>query len=199
MSTPPLSFTAIDFETANGKRASACGVGMVKVRDGVPVDSYSTLIRPPRPFHEFHPANVAVHRITPLQVIHSPEWHEVSQIIEQFTGWDVLIAHNAPFDLSVLRSANIATGQAPGSYRSWCTLAGARSLLFLPRYRLPDVATALGVNIAGSHHDPVWDCRVAAAIAVELARLVAADTITELATSANVPITEHALATALTQ
>lgn len=35
---PGLSFTAIDFETANPKRASVCAVGVVKVRDGVVVD-----------------------------------------------------------------------------------------------------------------------------------------------------------------
>ena len=29
----PLDFTAIDFETANGSSASACSVGLVKVRD----------------------------------------------------------------------------------------------------------------------------------------------------------------------
>ena len=34
----PLDFTAIDFETANGSNASACSVGLVKVRDGEIVD-----------------------------------------------------------------------------------------------------------------------------------------------------------------
>lgn len=38
---PGLSFTAIDFETANPSRASACAVGMAKVRDGQIVDEVS--------------------------------------------------------------------------------------------------------------------------------------------------------------
>ena len=42
-----LDFTAIDFETANSNSASACSVGLVKVRDGVVVDETGWLIRPP--------------------------------------------------------------------------------------------------------------------------------------------------------
>lgn len=191
MTTPPLSFTAIDFETANGKRASTCGIGMVKVRDGATVGSYNTLIRPPRPFHEFHPANIAVHHITAAHVTNSPEWHEITATIDRFTGDDVLIAHNAPFDMSVLTASNDHAGTTPRAYQSWCSLAGSRSLLHLSKYRLPVVADALGVAIPGAHHDPVWDCRVAAAITLELARLVGATTIGQLAYYANVPITEH--------
>lgn len=197
MTTPPLSFTAIDFETANGKRASACGVGMVKVRDGMIVNSYSTLIRPPRPFHEFHHANVAVHHITAAQVASSPGWHEVTAVIDRFTGTDVLVAHNAPFDMSVLTAGNTHAGTTPRVYQSWCSLAGSRSLLYLDKYRLPVVADALGVAIPGAHHDPVWDCRVAAAITLELARLVGATTMGQLAYNANVPIAEHTPATSI--
>ena len=43
----PLDFTAIDFETANQSSASACSVGLVKVRGGVVVDTASWFIRPP--------------------------------------------------------------------------------------------------------------------------------------------------------
>ena len=43
----PLDFTAIDFETANGSAASACSVGLVKVRDGQVVDRIGWYIRPP--------------------------------------------------------------------------------------------------------------------------------------------------------
>ena len=41
-----MDFIAIDFETANHRRHSACAVGIVTVRDGKVVDRFSTLIRP---------------------------------------------------------------------------------------------------------------------------------------------------------
>src|SRR5690606_8511215 len=43
----PVDFTAIDFETANSSGASACSVGLVKVRDGRVVDRVHWYIRPP--------------------------------------------------------------------------------------------------------------------------------------------------------
>jgi DNA polymerase-3 subunit epsilon len=41
-----MRFTAIDFETANADRGSACAVGLVVVEDGQIVSRTSQLIRP---------------------------------------------------------------------------------------------------------------------------------------------------------
>lgn len=40
-----LTFTALDFETANWYRRSACSIGMVKVEEGVVVDEFYSLIK----------------------------------------------------------------------------------------------------------------------------------------------------------
>ena len=63
MTTVPLDFTAIDFETANSSAASACSVGLVKVRDGRVVDRAGWLIRPPLGHDEFHEWNTRIHGI----------------------------------------------------------------------------------------------------------------------------------------
>jgi hypothetical protein len=42
-----LDYTALDFETANAYRGSPCAVGLVRVRDGRPVDEQRWLIHPP--------------------------------------------------------------------------------------------------------------------------------------------------------
>lgn len=42
-----MEFTAIDFETANSSRASACAIGIVVVRNLEVVEEYYHLIRPP--------------------------------------------------------------------------------------------------------------------------------------------------------
>ena len=60
-----LDFTAIDFETANPARGSACAVGVAKVRDGAVIDSASWLIKPPQGRDDFHRMNVGIHGITP--------------------------------------------------------------------------------------------------------------------------------------
>jgi len=42
-----LNFAAIDFETANGKRSSACSIGIVEVKGGKVVNKKHLLIKPP--------------------------------------------------------------------------------------------------------------------------------------------------------
>jgi len=43
----PSSFVSFDFENLFPQRVTACSVGMVKYKNGVIVDTYYTLIRPP--------------------------------------------------------------------------------------------------------------------------------------------------------
>jgi DNA polymerase-3 subunit epsilon len=45
------TFTAIDFETAHGKRWSICQVGLVRVENGLITDELSILVRPPHNFY----------------------------------------------------------------------------------------------------------------------------------------------------
>ena len=68
----PVDFTAIDFETANSSSASACSVGLVKVRDGRVVDRVHWYIRPPFPHNEFSEWNIRIHGITPEMVADAP-------------------------------------------------------------------------------------------------------------------------------
>lgn len=58
-----LNFVAVDFETANTSRASLCSARAVRVRDGIIVESFSTLVKRARE-HNFSPSNVRVHGIT---------------------------------------------------------------------------------------------------------------------------------------
>ncbi len=68
----PLDFTAIDFETANGSAASACSVGLVKVRDGQVVDKIGWFIQPPFGHDHFVEWNTRIHGITADMVVDAP-------------------------------------------------------------------------------------------------------------------------------
>ncbi len=67
-----LDYTAIDFETANSYRGSPCSVGLVRVRDGIPVEECHWLIRPPEQVDHFDHFNIALHGITPEMVATAP-------------------------------------------------------------------------------------------------------------------------------
>jgi len=72
----PLSYCAIDFETANWFRGSPCAVGLVRVVDGAVVDARRYLMRPPEGCDDFDDFNVMLHGITPEMVRDEPRFAE---------------------------------------------------------------------------------------------------------------------------
>lgn len=175
-----MDFTAIDFETANSSPASACAVGLVRVRDGQVVAATGWLIQPPPGHDEFQEWNVRIHGIRPEDVRNAATWAEQFDRLCDFAGADVLVAHNAGFDLNVLRRAAEATGAACPPYRSLCSLQVARKTYRLDSYRLPMAAAAAGFA-EFAHHDALADARACAQIVIDAARLAGAVDVHDLA------------------
>jgi DNA polymerase-3 subunit epsilon len=164
----PLNFTAIDFETANGSSASPCAVGLVKVSEGQIVDTFSTLIKPPYPNDWFATGNIGVHGIHPQDVLDAPSWAEALDQMLGFIGMDDLIAHNASFDMGVLRaSAALIEVELP-DLRYGCSLIMARKTYNLESYRLNQVAYAIG-HEEFAHHDALADSDACARIVIHMA------------------------------
>lgn len=176
----PLNFTAIDFETANQSSASPCAVGLVRVRDGQIVDSFSTLIKPPSPNDWFSEFNIKVHGIHPSHVEDAPTWEDALVSMLEFVGDDVLIAHNAGFDMGVLKeSARLIEAPLPPlSYA--CSLMIARKTYHLESYRLNAVAYAIG-HEEFDHHDALADADACARIILHAAKRHGVEDLVELA------------------
>ena len=92
---------AIDFETSNSNRSSACSIGIALLEDGEITINKEILIDPEEHFSGF---NISIHGIRPEMVKGADTfpkvWEEVSKLIDDNT---LIIAHNASFDMSVLR------------------------------------------------------------------------------------------------
>jgi len=157
------SWVAIDFETANEHRGSPCAVGMVAVDDGQAAQTYTSYIQPPAPVSYFSPFCVSIHGITPDKVAGAPDWAEALEIIVRFAGGRPLVAHNAAFDLGVIRDACNQVGLRWPELRYACTLVIARRTWPLLSYSLPWVTEAAGFQLAG-HHDPGADALAAARV-----------------------------------
>lgn len=185
----PVSFTAIDFETANASPASACAVGLVKVHDGRVVDERSWLLKPPFGHDEFWAANIRVHGIEPEQVADAPAWPDVFSEVSELVASDWLIAHNAGFDMGVLKATHEAHGIPVPNLHYLCSLQVARRTYTLDSYRLPVAAMAAGFEDF-SHHDALDDARACAAIMVHAAHRHGVDDLAALAkvTSVNVGV-----------
>ncbi|WP_127793942.1 exonuclease domain-containing protein [Agromyces sp. LHK192] len=164
----PVDFTAIDFETANSSGASACSVGLVKVRDGREVDRLYTLLQPPFPYDEFNEWNVRIHGITPQMVVGAATWATFLPEFRAFAEDDWLVAHNAGFDMGVIQKASEAFAVDVPEHAYLCSLQVARKTYHLDSYRLPSAALAAGFDDF-SHHNALDDAAACAAIVVHAA------------------------------
>jgi DNA polymerase III subunit epsilon len=176
----PLDFTAIDFETANSSSASACSVGLIKVRDGRVVDRAGWLIRPPFGHDAFLEWNTRIHGIVASDVRGAAGWAQQLPDIVEFADGDVLVAHNAGFDMGVIRGGCAATGLDCPDFAYLCSLQVARKTYNLDSYRLPVAAMAAGFEDF-HHHDASADAEACAAIVVHAAKRHEAGSIAELA------------------
>jgi DNA polymerase-3 subunit epsilon len=175
-----LDFTAIDFETANNSAASACSVGMVKVRGGRVVDSAYWLIKPPLGHDEFLEWNVRIHGIMAVDVADALLWSEQLPDLTAFAENDHLVAHNAGFDMGVIAAACAASYVATPTYDYLCSLQVARKTYHLESYRLPVAAMAAGFEDF-EHHNAAADAAACAAIVVHAAQRHGAGSVAELA------------------
>ncbi len=183
----PLDFTAIDFETANSSSASACSVGLVRVRDGVVADSAQWLIRPPLPHDRFFEINTRIHGIREADVATAATWSQQLVDLIAFVGDDIVVAHNAGFDMSVVRRACETTGDKAPPWRYACSVQIARRTYSLPSYRLPVAAAAAGFG-EFAHHDALADARACAQIVIDAARRADAADLPALAASLGVNV-----------
>ncbi len=118
-----LSFVAIDFETASPRqRASACAVGFAVVEGGRIVDVGKALINPDIPDSEWGAINTAIHGIRPADVRAAPKFFGACDGMLRLARDLPLIAHNASFDMSVLRAEHERWDVAVPGYRYACSL-----------------------------------------------------------------------------
>ena len=162
-----LKTIAIDFETANEQRASACSVGLAWIENGQVTRVEERLIRPKD--MRFSSFNIAIHGIRPEQVEDAGEFPEVmDEFADDFAG-ATMIAHNAAFDFSVWRSSLDAYRQPYPSLTYLCSLKMAQKVWpHFPSHRLNVIADHLGLRFV--HHNAAEDAAVCAAAALDIAR-----------------------------
>lgn len=173
-----LDFVALDWETANGARGSACAVGLVRVTGGAVAGTWSTLIQPPERFATFDARNTQVHGLCADDVADAPRFADVWPAVEARLTPTTVVAHNAQFDLGVVQDATWATGHRCPRLRYGCTLLLARRHYALESYALDEVAAAAGVSLE-QHHDALSDALACAGVLLRIARDVDADSVEE--------------------
>jgi DNA polymerase III subunit epsilon len=159
-----MKFLAIDFETANYDEYSACALGLVTVQDLVITEETHWLIRPPDKY--FVPRFIDLHGITWDKVKDVPTFDEYwPQLLPMIENADFLVAHNAPFDVGVMKACCRLYNLPFPRFHYRCTVQAARQHFSIYPTKLPDVCRHLDIPL--SHHDPLSDARASATIMIK--------------------------------
>jgi len=162
-----LKTIAIDFETANEQRGSACSVGLAWIEDGEVVRVAERLIRPRD--MRFSSFNIAIHGIRPEHVEDAGEFPEVmDEFVDDFRG-STMIAHNAAFDFSVWRACLDTYRQSYPELSYLCSVKMAQKVWpHLASHKLNMLAAHLGLSFM--HHNAAEDAAVCAEASIAIAR-----------------------------
>jgi len=153
----PLSFTAIDFETASGSQHSVCQVGLVKVVKGVISELYSSLIRPPHNF--IHRDFTAIHGITPEDTEYAPSFAESWPRWRHLVEGQILVAHYMAFDYACLTACLRDFCGLDRSFKTYCTCKTWRGAF--ENARLETCCERTGIALL-HHHNALADAEACA-------------------------------------
>lgn len=158
-------FAAIDFETANSQRDSACAIGVAVVAGGRIVERIYELIRPPSRAFEF----THIHGLSWTDVRAAPTFGELWPTLQARLGSvDFLAAHNASFDRSVLSACCATYALDPVPHGFVCTVKVARQVWNIYPTKLPDVCARLRITL--DHHHAASDAQACARIVIAAAK-----------------------------
>ena len=161
------TFVVVDVETTSRGTAATeiIEIGAARVCGGRVLEEFSELVSGGVPVPAF------VRGLTGIDdrmLATAPPLREVWPRFLRFLGEDVLVAHNAVFDLALLNAAATALSGAALANRHLCTLRLARRLLpEVPRRGLDALAAHFGIP-EGNRHRALGDVRITVEILFQL-------------------------------
>lgn len=146
------SFTAIDFETAQGYLWSICQVGLVRVEKGIITQEVNLLVQPP---DNYYWSNFTqIHGISAKDTRNAPSFNQIWHKIAPFIVNQNVIAHNGfGFDFPVLDKTLSYYGLRTPNYNKFCTYK---------IYKTNLAKLCFELNILLNHHDALSDAKACA-------------------------------------
>jgi len=175
-----MIMTSIDFETANPSRVSICAAGLAVFENGTLKEAPYWLVRPPKPHGWFHDAFIECHGLTHLDVLDAPEFPAIApEFLARLTCADLVIAHNAKFDIGHLRATLNYFGLACPAFDYLCTCNLARRVWAeLPNHQLSTLAAQIGHQF--NQHQAQADAEAAGRVLLAIMKHLNANTPREL-------------------
>ncbi len=171
-----MDFITIDFETANSQRDSPCEIGLTFVKGGQIVETKSWLIKPH--YDDFDHFNILIHGIRPEHVADKPKFNELWTEIKPLIENKFLIAHNAGFDMSVLRRTLEAYKLPFPTLTYTCSYIFSKKVWQgLSAYDLKTLCKVNNINL--KHHRAGADSKATAELTLKAFEIVGVSTIND--------------------
>lgn len=171
-----FDFTAIDFESAD--KYYPCSLGIAVVQNSQIVEKRNWLIKPIC-FPYFHFYAQRIHGIHKEDVQNQPEFDELWNEISPYIEGQILIAHNASFDINVLRKTLRHYKIALPSARYFCSYQIARLVWKdSPKYSLDYLCNEMGFQF--EHHKSDCDAEACARLLLKEAEEIEVNDFQEL-------------------
>ena len=153
-------YVVFDVETPNRYNTRMSAIGISIIESGAIVNDFYSLIDPEQPFDPF---NIMLTGISEERVFDAPNFPKVWRQIEPLMSSGILVAHNARFDMSVLRHCLYDYGIAwKNAVKGICTVIMGRNLLPGISHKLNDMCDYYGISL--NHHQADSDSHACAEI-----------------------------------
>ena len=153
-------FVAFDVETPNSLNNRMSAIGITVVEDGVITEEFYSLVDPETSFDAF---NTRLTGISEETVWGAPAFPQIWERIQPLLSKGLVVAHNAVFDLGVLKKCLCDYGIRWKPYvRYLCTVQMGRRLLPGMRHNLGVMCDYYGIPL--DHHQADSDSRACAEI-----------------------------------
>jgi len=180
-----MNFVAIDFETASNFR-DVCALGLVAVENGEIVSEKEWLIRPRCNF--IGSLYQGVHGISYAMVANKPYFDSIYEELKNLLEGKTIIAHNASFDVGVLKNVCAVYGLEHPDFIYGCTYRLAKRVIrpTVPSYSLSALANKYGLIL--QHHNALSDARACANLMLRFLEESTKSSVTEAYTAYNMKI-----------
>jgi DNA polymerase III subunit epsilon len=173
----PIDFIALDFETANERLDSVCSLGIVRVENSVITDRKYRLIKPPE--FRFNVHNIRIHGITPEQVENQKEFYVYWNALKVLLESRILVAHNADFDIGVLKAVLNTYQLDFPDLKYTCSLRiSKRTWNDMPSYSLGNLGRYFGYEFV--HHHALEDAEMSANLIIKACKTTGSESLSEL-------------------
>lgn len=173
-----MEFVALDFETATNEADSPCEMGLAVVRDGVVREVHNWLIKP-RQWPFFSPFTMAVHGIRPQDVADAPGFAEVWEEAMPLMQGAMVVAHNAAFDMNVLRCTLVSHRLERPTFSYFCSVSLSRRIWPGRKgYALGPMCASQGISFR--HHRAGNDAEAAAQLVLRAGEVSGAGSVEDL-------------------